>query len=137
MVKEEIFCYNKQARTTIKESTEILEEYNEGGSLLALIIQKSYNESEEKWILVLEGEVDLHTADRLKETVNQMLNERVDDIRIIGDRLEYIDSTGLSVFISALKKLQTAEKNIILANLKPSIKKLLNITGLDRLVLME
>ncbi|RQD72648.1 MAG: anti-sigma factor antagonist [Tindallia sp. MSAO_Bac2] len=104
---------------------------------MALTIQKSYNESEGKWILVLEGEVDLHTADKLKETVNQMLSEKLDDIRILGDRLDYIDSTGLSVFISALKKLQKEEKNIILANIKPSIKKLLNITGLDRIVIVE
>ncbi len=120
-----------------EESTEKLDEYDEGGSLLALTIQKSYNESEEKWILVLEGEVDLYTADKLKEAVNQMLNEKLDDIRILGDRLDYIDSTGLSVFISALKKLQKEEKNIILANIKPSIKKLLNITGLDKIIIIE
>ncbi|SFI19943.1 anti-sigma B factor antagonist [Tindallia magadiensis] len=104
---------------------------------MALIIQKSYNESEEKWIMVLEGEVDLHTADQLKEAVNQMLSEKIEDVKILGDRLDYIDSTGLSVFISALKKLQKENKNIILKNMKPSIKKLLNITGLDKIIIME
>lgn len=87
--------------------------------------------------MVLEGEVDLHTADQLKEAVNQMLSEKIEDVKILGDRLDYIDSTGLSVFISALKKLQKENKNIILKNMKPSIKKLLNITGLDKIIIME
>lgn len=107
------------------------------GSILALTIQKTYNESEEKWIMVLEGEVDLHTADQLKEAVNQMLSEKTEDVKILGDRLDYIDSTGLSVFISALKKLQKENKSIILKNMKPSIKKLLNITGLDKIIVVE
>ena len=104
---------------------------------MALTIQKTYNEEEQKWIMILEGEVDLHTADELKQVVDQMMEEKVDNIHILGERLDYIDSTGLSVFISALKRLQKKEKNIILANIKPSIKKLLNITGLDRILIIE
>lgn len=104
---------------------------------MALKIQKSYNESEQVWELVLEGEVDIHTAGQLKEAMVDMLDEKTGSIRIQGDRLEYIDSTGLSVFISALKKLQKDQHTIIANNLKPSIKKLLNITGLDRIIVVE
>ena len=104
---------------------------------MALKIQKSYNESDQVWELVLEGEVDLHTAGQLKEAVVDMLEEKTGSIRVQGDRLEYIDSTGLSVFISALKKLQKHQHTIIVTNLKPSIKKLLNITGLDRIIVVE
>lgn len=104
---------------------------------MALKIQKTYNEHEELWVLVLEGEVDLHTAGSLKETVAQMLEERKGSIRVIGDGLDYIDSTGLSVFIGAIKKLQKDNHHIIVTNLKPSIKKLLNITGLDKIIVVE
>ena len=104
---------------------------------MALKIQKTYNENEKLWVLVLEGEVDLHTAGNLKETVTQMLDEKKGSIRVVGDGLEYIDSTGLSVFIGAIKKLQKDNYNIIVTNLKPSIKKLLNITGLDKIIVVE
>ncbi len=104
---------------------------------MALKIQKTYNESEALWVLVLEGEVDLHTAEKLKDTVTQMVDERKASIRVMGDGLEYIDSTGLSVFIGAIKKLQKDNHRIIVTNLKPSIKKLLNITGLDKIIVVE
>jgi len=110
---------------------------DKGGSTVALKIQKTYNENEGLWVLVLEGEVDLHTAGNLKETVTQMLEEKKGSIRVVGDGLEYIDSTGLSVFIGAIKKLQKDNYNIIVTNLKPSIKKLLNITGLDKIIVVE
>ncbi|SMP58322.1 STAS domain-containing protein [Anoxynatronum buryatiense] len=104
---------------------------------MALKIQKSFNEEEQLWVLVLEGEVDLHTAGILKKAVNEMLEEKKGSIRIMGDQLEYIDSTGLSVFIGTLKQLQKENLNILVRNLKPSIKKLLNITGLDKILVVE
>ena len=104
---------------------------------MALKIQKSFNEEEQLWVLVLEGEVDLHTAGTLKNAVNEMLEEKKGSIRIMGDHLEYIDSTGLSVFIGALKHLQKENLNILVRDLKPSIKKLLNITGLDKIIVVE
>lgn len=104
---------------------------------MALKIQKSYSEEEQLWVLELEGEVDLHTAGSLKETVTDMLDEKIGSIRVVGDRLEYIDSTGLSVFIGAIKKLQAKNHHIIVTNMKPSIKKLLNITGLDKIIVVE
>ncbi len=104
---------------------------------MALNIQKTYNEEEQIWVLTLEGEVDLHTAGNLKESVSEMLDEKISSIRVMGDRLEFIDSTGLSVFIGVIKKLQTKNHRIIVTNIKPSIKKLLNITGLDKIIIVE
>ncbi|MDW7672871.1 MAG: STAS domain-containing protein [Bacillota bacterium] len=104
---------------------------------MALKIQKTYSEEEQLWVLVVEGEVDLHTAGNLKKTVADMLEEKTGSIRVIGDGLEYIDSTGLSVFIGAIKKLQKENHHIIVTNIKPSIKKLLNITGLDKMITVE
>jgi len=104
---------------------------------VALNIQKTYNEEEQIWVLTLEGEVDLHTAGNLKESVSEMLDEKISSIRVMGDRLEFIDSTGLSVFIGVIKKLQTKNHRIIVTNIKPSIKKLLNITGLDKIIIVE
>lgn len=103
---------------------------------MALRIEKTYNEQEQIWDLVLEGEVDLHTAGTLKEAVAEMLEEKTGSIRLEGERLEYIDSTGLSIFIGAIKKLQKEEYRMIALNLKPSIKKLLNITGLDKIIIV-
>lgn len=46
--------------------------------------------------------------------------------------LNYIDSTGLGIFVATLKKAKQCEKKIVISNLKDNIKKLFIITGLDK-----
>ena len=46
-------------------------------------------------------------------------------------QLNYIDSTGLGVFVAVLKKVKQIGKKIQIENLKESTKKLFVITSLD------
>ena len=48
-------------------------------------------------------------------------------------RLNYIDSTGLGVFVAVLKKVKQIDRSITIENLKDSILKLFLITNLDSL----
>ncbi|MCC5909516.1 MAG: STAS domain-containing protein [Clostridiaceae bacterium] len=104
---------------------------------MALMINKKYNEQDQIWNLELSGEVDIYTVEKLKETFNKIIEEKKETIRIDANNLDYIDSTGLGVLIGAFKKLKIEEKTIIIYNIKPSIKKLLNITGLDKIFTIE
>jgi anti-sigma B factor antagonist len=51
--------------------------------------------------------------------------------------LEYIDSTGLGILIGALKRLKQEDKDIIISNIRPNVGKLLKITGLDKVFIIE
>lgn len=104
---------------------------------MSLAIKKSFNEDESIWNIELSGEVDIYTAGQLKEAFIKIIEERKENIRINAEKLEYIDSTGLGVLIGALKRLKLENKQIIMSNIKPSIKKLLNITGLDKIFVIE
>lgn len=104
---------------------------------MSLQIRKNYDEQENQWNMELTGEVDIYTAGQLKETFIKLLEEKKVNIKINAAQLEYIDSTGLGVLIGALKRLKQENKNIIIYNIKPSIKKLLNITGLDKIFIIE
>ncbi len=104
---------------------------------MSLQIRKNYDEQENQWNMELTGEVDIYTAGQLKETFIKLLEEKKVNIKINAAHLEYIDSTGLGVLIGALKRLKQENKNIIIYNIKPSIKKLLNITGLDKIFIIE
>lgn len=104
---------------------------------MSLMITKTYDEEEKLWNLQLDGEVDIYTAGVLRDAFNKMLEENKENIKIDAQKLEYIDSTGLGVLIGVLKRLKEEEKDIILFNIKPSIKKLLNITGLDKIFIIE
>ncbi|MGX4601665.1 STAS domain-containing protein [Faecalimicrobium sp. JNUCC 81] len=89
------------------------------------------------WDINLEGELDVSTADKLKEYLHGLVEQEVVDMRINLSSLEYIDSTGLGVMISVLKKLRTNDKEIYIINPKSNVKKIFTITGLDKIFKVE
>ncbi|WP_026476749.1 STAS domain-containing protein [Alkaliphilus transvaalensis] len=104
---------------------------------MSLKINKHFDEEQNQWSMELTGEVDIYTAGQLKDTFIKLIEERKENIKINAEGLDYIDSTGLGVLIGALKRLKEENKNIIIFNIKPSIKKLLNITGLDKIFIIK
>lgn len=104
---------------------------------MSLMIKKNYDEVNKIWLLQLEGEIDIYTSGKLKDTFMKILEENKENIKIDAEKLDYIDSTGLGILIGILKKLREEEKNITITNIKPNIKKLLNITGLDKIFIIE
>lgn len=101
---------------------------------MALELNKQLNE--DTWNVSLSGEVDIYTASELKKTVTAALDEKLGDIEFDCSKLTYIDSTGLGVLIGFLKKLDQQYK-IIIKNPKNNIIKLLKITGLDKIFVIE
>lgn len=104
---------------------------------MSLTINKSFDEDKNIWDVSLKGEVDIYTANKLKETLIDMVAERPQDIFIDASRLEYIDSTGLGVLIGALKRLKQHEKDIYIRDVKLNVKKIFKITGLDKIFKVE
>ncbi len=47
-------------------------------------------------------------------------------------RVEYIDSSGLGVMVSVLKKVKHAEGKLVLISPKSSVKQILSLTNLDK-----
>ncbi len=103
---------------------------------MSLTINKAYDDTNKVWKIQLDGEIDIYTTEKLKETFMGMLEKNKENIKIDAEKLDYIDSTGLGVLIGILKILKEEDKNIYLTNIKPSIKKLLNITGLDKIFII-
>jgi anti-anti-sigma factor len=93
--------------------------------------------SEDYVRVYLSGEIDIYTAQTLKEKLYSIVETNHTDLRIECKELNYIDSTGLGIFVGALKKTKLNGKNIYLENLKENIRKLFVITGLDKLFIIE
>ena len=104
---------------------------------MSLIINKSFIENEKIWEVSLAGEVDIYTANNLKESLIEIISQNPQNIFIDAGSLEYIDSTGLGVLIGALKRLKNSEKDIYIKNTKSNIKKIFSITGLDKIFKVE
>lgn len=85
----------------------------------------------------LAGEVDIYTSQKLKERLYEIVDSNRLNLNIDCSELNYIDSTGLGIFVGTLKRIKQYDKNIYVTNLKVSIKKLFFITGLDKLFILE
>jgi anti-sigma B factor antagonist len=80
----------------------------------------------------LDGEIDIYNSQELKEKLYNIVDVNQKDLIIDCKGLNYIDSTGLGIFVATLKKAKQYEKKIVISNLKDNIKKLFIITGLDK-----
>lgn len=100
-------------------------------------IQKKYDEINGIWEVCLTGEIDIYNAPQLKESLISMLNQKNASIVLDCEKLRYIDSTGLGVLISILKRVKDFGGDIRIKNLKPYIAKIFTITGLDKIFAIE
>ncbi len=100
-------------------------------------ITHNYNSSTNTWEVSLSGEVDVYNAPQLKEVLHSLLDQHNSSIIIDCRDLKYIDSTGLGVLIGVLKRVKDNDGNVFIKNLKPYIKKIFTITGLDKIFLIE
>ncbi|MGO1580509.1 MAG: STAS domain-containing protein [Peptoniphilaceae bacterium] len=87
--------------------------------------------NDEELIIYPQGELDVYTTPNFKKEVIKLYEKDKKNILIDGEKLEYVDSTGLGALIFILNIISENENKISLRNIKPSIKKLFTITKLD------
>lgn len=102
-----------------------------------MLMDASYDEKKSRWDVRLYGEVDIYNADSLKSQLHALADQKKADIVLDCTNLKYIDSTGLGVLVSALKRVREADKNIRIINLQPYIAKIFTLTGLDKVFSIE
>lgn len=104
---------------------------------MGLEVLKNFDENNNYWLVKPVGDVDVYTSTEFKKILLDLIDEKVVDIYIDGEMLEYIDSTGLGVLISILKQLKEHDKKIIISDIKPSIKRLFELTSLNKVIVIK
>ena len=104
---------------------------------MSLNININYNEEKDFWHVVPEGEIDIYTSTEFKDIIVEKIEKKQSDILIDGEKLDYLDSTGLGALISILKMTKENKKEIYLENIKPNIRKLFDITDLDKVFIIK
>ncbi|HZH93198.1 MAG TPA: STAS domain-containing protein [Tissierellaceae bacterium] len=104
---------------------------------MSLNTKVDFNYDDNQWVIKPIGEIDIYTSSVFKEEIVNAFENRKADLVIEGEHLEYIDSTGLGALISVLKMLQETEFKIYIDNIKPNIRKLFDITELDKLFVIR
>lgn len=104
---------------------------------MSLNIKSNYENNSNEWVFSLNGELDLSTANKLKDDLYKSVEEKLSDVVIDMTNLEYIDSTGIGVLVGLMKKLRTQGKDIKISNAKDNVKRIFKITGIDQIISME
>lgn len=95
------------------------------------------NKVDDIWKISIIGEMDINSYLIVKERLDEILKDKMADIELNCENLSYIDSTGIGVLIGILKKMKKNEKQISIINAKSNIKRLFNITGLDKIFVIK
>lgn len=91
-------------------------------------------ESENKSIIKLSGEIDVYTAPNLKKTLIPLSEIEGQTIEVDMEKVNYMDSTGLGIFISLLKSSKEHGTDFKLLNLQDRVMRLFTITGLNEII---
>ncbi|KGX90578.1 positive regulator of sigma-B activity [Pontibacillus halophilus JSM 076056 = DSM 19796] len=85
-------------------------------------------------IVSLSGEIDAYTAPKLKETLLPLTKGENTVVTVDLAEVNYMDSTGLGVFISALKSTKETNSELKLINPNDRVMRLFEITGLTEII---
>ena len=104
---------------------------------MSITINSIIDTKNDFWEVSLAGELDVSTADELKKSLHKLVDEKNIDMKLNLENLDYIDSTGLGVMIVILKRLKIENKEVYIEKPKNNVRKIFNITGLDKVFKME
>ncbi|MFD4258458.1 STAS domain-containing protein [Streptomyces sp. NPDC058534] len=77
------------------------------------------------------GELDHHTADLLREPLEECLDKGFNRLVVDCSRLEFCDSTGLNVLLGARLKAEAAGGGVHLVAMQPVVARVFEITGAE------
>lgn len=96
---------------------------------------KITTEVKDKGLMIfLDGEMDASTSILVDLEINKFYHLDLRNLWIDCRQLHYISSAGVGVFISHLQKFQDKQKNFVLVGLKPKIRSVFTVLGLDPLL---
>lgn len=87
-------------------------------------------------IISLLGRLDAYGANDVEKKLDSLVDAGQVQLVVNLESLEYISSSGLRVFLAALKKVRKCQGDMKLASLKPFIKEIFDIAGFTQLFTM-
>ena len=85
-------------------------------------------------ILALEGDIDLYQSATVKEKLGELIDRKTDRILVDLSRVNYIDSSGLALFIECLQRIGTYGGKLGIFGLQPTVAHIFEIARLDQVL---
>ncbi len=80
------------------------------------------------------GEVDVFTAPQLDAELSRLTGDGRTDLVVDLSRVDFLDSTGLSVLVKTLKRVREADGRLDVVVTAERVAKVFRLTGLDQLI---
>jgi anti-sigma B factor antagonist len=84
-------------------------------------------------VIHLEGAVDAHTAPKFEEAVQTVIDEGRNKIVVDCERMTYISSAGLGVFMCFIEEVRDENGDIKICGLSEKVKQPFEILGFESL----
>jgi len=85
------------------------------------------------WVLAVHGDADLHSAPELRERIRSAIDDGANTVVVDLSATTLIDSTSLGVLLGGMKRLREQEGQIRLVVPRPEVRRVFEITMLDRI----
>lgn len=82
----------------------------------------------------IKGEIDIYSIEKFRESIEKEIKNQATQIILDCSELSYMDSTGMGVLIELRNRTKEMGQKIIMMNPQPNIKKLLALTGVDKII---
>jgi anti-anti-sigma factor len=81
-------------------------------------------------IIELEGRLDVHLSLEIEQAVNDIIDKGEKYLLFDLEGVQYLSSSGLRIFIAAMRKLKSIDGSLKLANMSDSVKKIFKVVEL-------
>lgn len=89
-------------------------------------------------VIAISGELDLHTASQLEESLNPALENGNQPLAIDLSACEFIDSTGIALIVRASRQLGgPSSGSFALCGVSDQVQRLFDITGIESMIPMH
>lgn len=88
----------------------------------------------EIYIVDFVGNLDTNTAPDAENQLTQLMDQGVKKIVINFDKLDFITSAGLRVFLAASKRIKSEEGDIRICNLNETVQEVFDISGFSTIL---
>ena len=80
-----------------------------------------------------EGELDANSSVHLDEKIRSLIDHSIYNLHVNMEKIAYISSAGLGVFISYIDEIEQHQGKIILTHLADNVHEVFTILGLDKI----
>ncbi|MEI3612979.1 STAS domain-containing protein [Pseudogracilibacillus sp. SO30301A] len=94
-------------------------------------------EEKDYCVVKLHGEIDVYTAPKLKKEILPLTEQKGNKVKIDLEHINYLDSTGLGVFISAYKSTKENDGELKLIHVRDRVLRLFKVTGLHEIMAVD